>query len=146
MTAPTGDVYARNDGGSLTMSIAEMRTLGRVTVPAQIKELADSLDRILQALDALDINWVGEAKEEAQRITDRWTLCAANLFGTTKHPAEGVLTRVANGILQAAANYDRSEQIIADAWREYYNLLMALRNGDTPQGGGDRHEPVIDQF
>jgi hypothetical protein len=146
MTAPTGDVYAQNDGGSLTMSIAEMRTLGKVTVPAQIRQLTGSLDRILTALDALELSWVGEAKEEAQRFSDRWTVCATNLFGTPQHPAEGVLTRVANGILLAAANYDRSEQLVADAWHEYYNLLQSLRNGETPQGGGDRPQPVIDQF
>jgi len=146
VTAPTGADYARDGGGSLTMNIADLRTLGEVTVPGYIRELADALDQIMNELNALDGAWAGLAKDEAQRFNDRWTMCAANLFGTKQHPAEGVLMRVANGILMAAANYERSEQLVADAWLEYNNMLRSLLNGDAPQGGGgENHQPVIDQ-
>ncbi|RKR89414.1 hypothetical protein BDK92_3760 [Micromonospora pisi] len=146
---PTGPTYSSpSPEAELHMDMVNLWTIGKTTIPGQVDELADALDKISNALESIELNWAGDSQKQAQEINERWQNCARALFGTKEHPEVGVLNRIAGGLQGAALNYHSVEEHTIEMWQKYIDLLNQMLAGQSPGdsgGGGGQQSPPISE-
>lgn len=114
--------------------------LATQTVEDKVKDLVKALDTIAKTLENLKLSWAGDAKDEAQKLLDRWTEVSSAIFGTEKHPEKGVLSRIAGGVENAAYAYNQTETTVQASWQKLHGDLQTILAGGTPDndaGGRD---------
>ncbi|MFF5076581.1 WXG100 family type VII secretion target [Actinoplanes sp. NPDC000266] len=140
----TGDTYT-DPSADILMHLVDLWTVGKTTIPGHVDELADALSAIIDALDAVELNWAGDSQKAAQDVNTRWKAAVTSLFGTKKNPGQGVVSRIAGGIQGAALNLSTTESSVVDLWQSYISkledMLAGRPPGDTP-GGGDGEQSV----
>lgn len=141
MTAPDGKVYTTDGSGLLHMQVGELHMLAKHTMTQAVEELGDAMDAIATAMDSLELNWAGEAKNEAVRLIERWQMSAESLFGTKKEPTKGVLIRAVNGVQNAAFAYNESEALVTKSWEDFRQVLETLLAGREPSAGDGGQDP-----
>jgi hypothetical protein len=143
---PTGSTYSQG-GTQIEMDLDAVWDVGKNRIPALIEELGDCLDKIADAMNAIQINWVGDSAKEADDLNDRYQQVQNSLFGTKKNPEMGVLNRIAGGLEGAVLNLNRAENQIDDAWKTYYDQLYEYltESGTDPGGDGSvQSKPIIE--
>jgi hypothetical protein len=112
-----------------------------VAIPGLGKEIADSVNRVVQIWNDLKLGWVGTTATEAQDFNDRWAADISQLFGS---PAEilgetagytpGILNQLATGIAMAATNYGQAEDVVTSMFNQTADALVQGPRGRLGKG------------
>ncbi|GAA0486359.1 hypothetical protein Ade02nite_10110 [Paractinoplanes deccanensis] len=141
----TGDTYT-DPAADILMHLTALWTVGKTTIPGHVDELADALGAIIDALDAVELNWAGDSQKEAVDVNNRWKTAVTSLFGTKKNPGQGVISRIAGGLQGAALNLSTTESSVVDLWQTYISkledMLAGRPPGDAPGGDGEQSVPI----
>jgi uncharacterized protein YukE len=92
--------------------------------------VSDSLKRINDIWDGLKLGWMGKTADEAQDFINRWNAVMQELFGSEKHPEQGVLNAIAVGVATVAANMAFTEHTLFDSFRQFQHSLQG--DGSAP--------------
>jgi hypothetical protein len=144
MPKPTGDQYA-HAGSHVDMDLDVVWSVGKTKIPEYVDQLGDAMNKIVNAMDSIKINWVGESAKEAAEIVDDWQNIADSLFGTAKHPELGVLNRMAGGLQGAVINLNNAEKAIVASWEKFAQQLRDILSNVESAGGGNapqQSEPI----
>jgi hypothetical protein len=103
---------------------------------------------IVDTWNGLKLSWAGQASDGADDFMNRLDTLQTNLFGTPKKDANGndtdeidkpgVLDRVRDAGVLAAANYDQGETVI---WQAFHRFTTTLGGGPAALVHGDGGRP-----
>ena len=145
---PPGSAYVDGNGHML-MAIGEVHQLAKHTIVQKIDDLTNALEIIAKTLEGLELGWAGEAKNEAQRLLDRWSDVSGAIFGTKKDPDKGVVARLAGGLVNATFSYNQTENLVESSWAKLRDDLTMILAGSQHSGGdgsgGDAQTPPISE-
>lgn len=145
---PDGHTYIDSGVGRVSMRVGELHMLAAHTIKDKMDALGDALDKIVKAMESLQISWSGDAEQEAQQLLDHWAQVSKSIFGTTDDPERGVLNRIVESVRTAAYTYNQSEVVVQQSWTKLHDELMTILAGGTPSsdGGpsGDLTPPIVE--
>jgi len=112
-----------------------------VAIPGLGKEIADSVNRVVQIWNDLKLGWVGNTATEAHDFNDRWAADINKLFGSQADGAQGgtpgILNQLANGIAMAAMNYGQAEDTVTNMFNQTADALEQSASGSGDGGNPD---------
>jgi hypothetical protein len=93
--------------------------------------IAESLERIMLALNGLSVEWRGDSEKEAEHFNTRWAEVTAALFGA-RGGHSGVLNAMIVGLGTAYGNYQKAELGLEAVWATFRQKVPLDGSGDPP--------------
>ncbi|WP_372346729.1 WXG100 family type VII secretion target [Streptomyces sp. KL116D] len=86
-------------------------------------QMVDHIEAVADAAFHLELSWAGDTAQEAKRFMDRWNGVMRELFGSKKHPEDGVLNVMAGTVHVVAAAFSQTEASLEKVFRDFADNL-----------------------
>ncbi|MFG1885216.1 hypothetical protein [Micromonospora sp. NPDC049102] len=137
---PSGAPTSYDDALSvLSVDPGAIYQVAHVEMVAELDEIVKCWNRIGSAWSDLKLGWAGESASAAEDFNRRLDNVQAELFGVDdkKDPKPGIFGLIRGVAVQAASNYDGTENQIFRMFQQFANNLESASGGDAPPQGSD---------
>ena len=128
------------DTGELAAALA--------TINTAVQDIATKLTNINNTLNGLQLNWLGDASNQAQTYNDDWNNVVQMLYGAVDSSGnqtvnDGALSVLVTGLDQAINNYNSNEQAVTGLFSGFYsNANPNANNSPTASMTDDPTTPI----
>jgi hypothetical protein len=137
---PSGAPISYDDAlKAVSVSPTHIYQVAHGEMRAELDQIVECWNTIGRAWSDLKLGWAGDTAAAAKEFNDRLDEVQGELFGVDDKddPKPGIFGLIRGVAVQAASNYDKTEQQVWHMFTDFDAALSAAPSGDTSPEGSD---------